>query len=117
MNLKSQIANASDPRHQALMVEVDRLYRWYNDGLPCPDMGRTAKALHEFLRANPAWPLRTIQRAMRNRYDSEEINYSEAPWIWLKHLPSYVQDPLNRFKQPVYGRGDKVFRMWEKAEG
>ena len=115
-NRQSAIANrqSPDPRHQPLIVEIDRLYRRYNSELPAPDMGRTAKALAEFLRANPRWPLPTIQRAMRNRFFSQAINFSEAPWVWLKHLPSYVADPLDKFKQPMRGKGDQVFKWWEE---
>jgi hypothetical protein len=96
------------------MEEVARLYKRYNDELPPPDMGRTAKALHEFLRANPRWPLKTIQRAMRNRFFSQGINFSEAPWMWLKYLPSYVADPLDKYKRPMRGKGNALFAWWEE---
>lgn len=102
-----------DPRHGPLMAEIDRLYREYNDSLPPPDMGRTAKALAEFLRANPRWPLKTIQRAMRNRFYSKGINWSESPWRWIRWLPDYALDPLNEFKQPMRGKGNEVFAWWE----
>ena len=77
-------------------------------------MGRIAKALAEFLRANPKWPLRTIQRAMRNRFFSYGVNYSEAPWHWFKRLPDYVADPLGKYQNPMRGKGNEVFAWWER---
>lgn len=125
MSPKSKIENrkSPDPRHQPLMEEIDRLYRRYNNDLPAPDMGRTAKVLAEFLRANPRWPLKTIQRAMRNRFFSKRVNFSEAPWMWLKYVTSYAGDPLDEWKKPMRGKGDELFAWWEeqirkqKAEG
>jgi hypothetical protein len=112
---KSRTLNP-DSRHQPLMEEIDFLYRSYNQGLPPPDMGRTAKALHIFLQANRGWPLRAIQRAMRNRFGSQEVNYSEGPWVWLKRLADYYVDPLNKWGKPLRGQGDGVFEYWEKAK-
>jgi hypothetical protein len=113
-NRKSKIGNpkSPDPRHARLMEEIDRLYRRYN-GLPPPDMGRTAKALSGFLRANPRWPVETIQRAMRNRFASKNINPSEPPWAWLRYLPNYIADPLDEYKRPMRGKGDEIFAWWE----
>ena len=99
------------------MDEISRLYKRYNNELPPPDMGRTAKALAEFLRANPAWPLKTIQRAMRNRFFSQGINFSEEPWAWIKYLPRYAADPLDKWKKPMRGKGDEVFAWWEQQIG
>ena len=109
-----QITRSPDSRHRPLMEEIDRLYREYNEGLPPPDMGHTAKALSEFLRGNPKWPLKTLQRAMRNRFFSKGVNWSESPWRWIKYLPDYALDPLNEFRQPMRGKGNEVFAYWEQ---
>jgi hypothetical protein len=113
-NRKSKIGNTSDPRHQELMREIDWMYRRYNDGLPAPDMARTAKALHAFLQANPGWSFVVIRRAIRNRFYSRAINLSEQPWAWIKFLPRYVADPLDEWKKPMRGKGNEVQREWEE---
>lgn len=107
------LSGKSDPRHQALMEEIDFLYKRYNDDLPAPDMGRTAKALAQFLKANPGWPVARIVRALRNRFYSRGVNYSEAPWAWTRYLPMYVWDPLDEWKKPMRGMGDSVQEYWE----
>lgn len=107
-------SSSSDPRHQPLMEEIDFLYRWYNADVPAPDMGRTAKRLNLFLRENPGWTVERIVRAMRNRYYSIGVNWSEAPWQWIGYLPMYARDPLDKYKQPMRGKGDHVQREWEE---
>jgi hypothetical protein len=114
VNRQSAIGNAPDPRHQPLMDEIDALYKRYNEDVPAPDMGRTANALHRFLKENPGWTVERMVRAMRNRYYSIGVNWSEAPWQWIVYLPMYARDPLDKYRQPMRGKGDEVAREWEE---
>lgn len=102
----------TDPRHHRLMVELDRMYRAYNDSLPLPNPGRVAKRLSQFLKANPSWPLERLRRAVWNRYYSVGINRAEEPALWLGKLANYAVDPLNKWGSPVRGKGDEVAAFW-----
>lgn len=77
-----------------------------------PDMGRTAKALAQFLAANPRWTFTRIRRCLRNRYWSEGVNYGEAAWMWIKFLAMYADDPLDAKRRPKIGLGDGVEKWW-----
>lgn len=105
---------APDARHHRLMVELDRMYRAYNDGLPLPNPGRVAKRLSNFLKANPSWPLERLRRAVWNRYYSIGVNRAEDPALWLGKLANYAADPLNKWGSPIRGKSDEVAEYWEQ---
>src|SRR5690348_3049384 len=114
----------TDARHHRLMVELDRMYRAYNDGLPLPNAGKIAKRLSLFLKANPNWPVETLRRAIWNRYYSVGVNRAEDPALWVGRLVNYAIEPLDKWGHPIWGKGDEVAEYWlenpeepERADG
>ncbi len=93
-------AKPPDPRHHPVMLQIDRLYKAHNGGLPAPSMQRAARALSALLGANPKWPLEMLLRCVNNRFDSECINLALQPHSWIKFLPDYARGPLDGWGKP-----------------
>ncbi len=94
------------------MVELDRMYRAYNDGLPLPNPGRVAKRLAEFLKANPQWPLERLRCAVWFRFATMEANPAEDPALWIMRLPNYAAGPLGKFGVVLQHRAREIAEYW-----
>jgi hypothetical protein len=79
---------------------IGELYAQAN-GLPVPWTGHTAKILASFLAANRGWPLAALERCVRHRFASEDVNLGEDPVRWINKMCNYVRGPLNRFGEPL----------------
>jgi hypothetical protein len=95
-----------------MMVELDRMYRAYNGGLPLPNPGRVAKRLSQFLKQNPNWPLDRLRRAVWFRFATVEANPAEDPALWVMRLPNYAAGPLGRFGVVLQHRAGEVAGYW-----
>jgi len=104
---------APDPRHHRLMVELDRMYRAHNDGLPLPNPGRVAKRLAQFLKANPSWPAEWLREAVWFRFASKGVNTAEDPFLWINRLPNYVKAPLDKWGKPMLDMADIEAEYWK----
>lgn len=104
----------TDPRHHRLMIELDRMYRAYNDSLPLPNPGRVAKRLSQFLKANPSWPVEWLREAIWWRFASKDVNTAEDPALWIMKLPSYVKGPLDKWGKLIPGLADSTAEYWEQ---
>ncbi len=102
-----------DARHHRLMVELDRMYRAHNDGLPLPNPGRVAKRLGQFLKANPNWPVEWLREAVWFRFASSGVNTAEDPFLWINKLPNYVKSPLDKWGKPMAALAETTAAYWE----
>jgi len=86
--------NGTDPRHYPLRDFIRTMQ------LECqvPEQwnGRSARALANWLKANPTVSLQDAQQLIRNRFGSDEPAGS-PPFDWLPRLTKYWQGPLDRY--------------------
>lgn len=88
----------SDPRHQPIRDEIQRLWEERN-GMRCPWDGHAAAKLSRLLENNPSWTAGDFFGCVKNRFLSDE-NHADLPAGWLKFLPRYRAGPLDRYGKP-----------------
>jgi hypothetical protein len=89
-----------DPRH-APVRELIAEYWNRHSSEPMPWDGKTGKKLDTFLRGNPNWKLEGLEKCIRNRELSEDVNHSEMPERWIPNLPNWRNGPLDKFNKPL----------------
>jgi hypothetical protein len=89
-----------DPRH-APVRELIAEYWNRHSSEPMPWDGKTGKRLDTFLRGNPNWKLEGLEKCIRNRELSEDVNHSEMPERWIPNLPNWRNGPLDKFNKPL----------------
>lgn len=83
--------------HAPLRRAICEAYALANGGAACPWSGRSGKALNDLLAWCPSWTLEQWGICVGNRFDSEGESLSAAPEAWLKHLPSFLAGPKDRY--------------------
>jgi hypothetical protein len=94
---------SADPRHSPIREHIQTCFTEWTKLPTAPWNGRDAKALDNFLKANPSWEVETIKTLVTNRFDSE-VNQADPAYTWLPQLQKYVY-PLDKFGKPVKPRG------------
>lgn len=102
----------SDPRFGIFKSEIFRYWsQTHQDSIASGLIGGTPPwgtrervELTKWLASNPDGTLWMLQAFLRNRARSD-VNHGEPPYLWIKEMTSYVDGPLDRYKQPKRSRG------------
>lgn len=92
---------AIEPRHNPFRSAFETYYQHVNKR-PAPWDGRQAKALSEFLAANPTWTLTDWQEMLQNRKRSD-VAPGEPLSQWIASAPTLATSPIDRYGKPKLG--------------
>jgi len=90
----SLVQKEPDPRHAQIRKYINKVQR--DSGDPEQWDGRSAKALSNWLKANPSVTLEQAVSFVENRFASAEPR-GAPPWEWIPKLTKYSEGPLDKY--------------------
>ena len=94
----------ADPRYEPCKDLLRAYWLSKNPEHEMPWDGQEGKALSMFLKANPHVTATDFRNFLAHRFRSE-VNHSERPGAWVGKVIKYANHPLDRFGQPIDGKG------------
>jgi hypothetical protein len=82
-----------------VIAAIEESYRQANDGCNCPWGPQAFAALKKLMVGTPAWTADDWIECVKHRFESD-VNKSEPPTDFVKHLARFRKEPLDRFGKP-----------------
>lgn len=102
----------SDTRRTDFIDDLKKYWDHLNPEIPFSMNGKEGVAISRFLADHKSWSQGEWRVALKSRATSVvkhgAASRTEAIWVWVGKLDSYLAGPLNRFGRPVDGETDKT---------